>query len=125
MERHKLSDQQAFALLVQASQHRNIKLRDIASSSSAAAPSVGRAPVVVLVVVGSTPVTHPDDLRRSVLSHSSAPSRPEPQAVTAVHGDLWQRDATASGLTSTWRRADGRTYWAGSTAQGRRRAGRS
>ena len=42
-----------------------------------------------------------------------APSRPEPQAVTAVHGDLWQRDATASGLTSTWRRADGRTYWAG------------
>jgi len=30
MERHKLSDQQAFALLVQASQHRNVKLRDIA-----------------------------------------------------------------------------------------------
>jgi len=29
-ERHKLSDQQAFALLVQASQHRNVKLRDIA-----------------------------------------------------------------------------------------------
>lgn len=30
MERHKLTDRQAFALLVQASQHGNVKLRDIA-----------------------------------------------------------------------------------------------
>ncbi len=30
MERHKRTDQQAFALLVQASQHSNVKLRDIA-----------------------------------------------------------------------------------------------